>query len=248
MLFAPALYRNGPVTSEFRSGQVEDTHERDLPITEDQTAGNTTLSADKLISGFVVTSGAAVARTLTLPSADQIVAALRGSFGVDSPPSNSPFDSAHNAAPEKEFPSNLGVIHPGASFRFAIRNDHTGTGALTIAAGTGVTVTGGSPVAITTWREWLLKVKNSTPTVVGSVSTTNASKVLSNVSAELLNKVTVGMLATGTGIGAAPNRVMAVNRDARTITLDVNSTATADNIAVTFTPEVVFTSLRGGAA
>lgn len=246
MLFAPALYRNGPVTSEFRSGQVEDTHERDLPVAEDQTAGHTTLDANKLLSGFVETSGSAAARNLTTPSADQICAALRGGFGQDVPPVNSPFDSAHNSAPEKEFPSNLGVIHPGASFRFVLRNENTTAGAVTILAGTGVTLSVGAAVAIAAWVEYLVKVKNSTPTVTGSVSTTNASAVLSNVSAELLNKVTPGMLATGTGLGAAPNRVAAVNRDARTITLSVVSTATADNIAVTFTPEVAITRLRGG--
>lgn len=245
MLMAPPLFRHGPVTSEFRTGQVEDTHERDLPIAEDQTAGGTTLSVDDVLSGFVAASGNAGAVATTLPTADQICSALRASFGQDSPPNNSPYDVAHNVAPEKEFPQNLGIIPPGASFRFVLRNSN-GAGNNTLTAAAGITLSGTMTLATVTWREFLVRIKNSTPTTLGNVSTTNTTKVLSNVPVETLNKVTPGMLATGTGLGAAPNRIMGINRDAKTITLDVASTATADNIAVTFTPEVSFTNLRSG--
>lgn len=244
MLMSRGLFRNGPVTSEFLPGQVEDTHEQDLPVAEDQTAGGTTLSVSDVLSGFVAAAGNAGAIATTLPTADQLCAALRGSFGLDTPPVNSPFDTAHNTAPEKEFPSNLGIIPPGASFRFVLRNANGGVNTLTGAAGN--TLVGTATVAAASWREWLVRIKCSTPTQVAAVSTTNASKVLSNVSSDVINKLTVGMLATGAGIGAAPNRIMAINRDAKTVTLDVNSTATADNVAVTFTPEVTYTSLRGG--
>lgn len=242
MHIAPPLFRNGPVTTEFKQGQIEDTHERDLPVTEDQTAGGTTLSNDDVLSGFVAASGNAGAVATTLPTADQLMSALRANFGVDSPPSNSPYGP--NVAPEKEYPSNLGLIPPGTSFRFVLRNGNGGVNTLTAASG--VTLSGTATVAAGVWREWLVKIKNSTPSTIGNVTTTNASKVLSNVPTETLNRVTAGMLATGTGIGAAPNRIMAVNRDAKTITLDVNSTATADNIPVTFTPEIQFTNLRSG--
>lgn len=243
MLLAPPLWRNGPVTTEFKTGQLEDTHERDLPVAEDQTAGGTTLSTDDVLSGFVAASGNAGAVATTLPTAEQLLSALRANFGVDSPPNNSPFGGP-NAAPEKEFPSNLGIISPGASFRFVLRNANGGNNTLT--GSTGVTIVGTAILATNTWKEYLVRIKNSTPATIGNVTTTNTSKVLSNVPSEVLNRVTPGMLATGTGLGAAPNRIMAVNRDARTITLDVASTATADNIAVTFTPEITFTYLRTG--
>jgi hypothetical protein len=242
MLFAPPLFRHGPVTAEFRQGQVEDTHERDLPIAEDQTAGGTTLSVDDVLSGFVKVSGNGGAVATTLPTADQICAALRASFGLDVPPANAPYGP--NVAPDKEFPSNLGIIPPGSSFRFVLQNTNVGTSTLTTSAGN--TLVGTATVLAASWREWLVRIKNSTPATLGQASTTNTSKVLSNVSIDTLNKVTPGMLATGTGLGAAPNRVMAVNRDAKTITLDVAATATADNIAVTFTPEISWTALRGG--
>lgn len=244
MLMAPPLFRNGPVTAEFRSGQVEDTHERDLPIAEDQTAGGTTLSVATFLSGFVAAAGNAGAVATTLPTADQICAALRGSFGIDTPPVNSPYDSAHNSAPDKEFPSNAGIINPGASFRFVLRNANAGNNTLTGAAG--VSIVGTAIAATNTWKEYLVRIKNASPTQVASVSTTNTTKVLSNVSPDIINKLTVGMLATGTGLGAAPNRIMAINRDNKTVTLDVASTATADNIAVTFTPEITVTYLRTG--
>lgn len=245
MLLSPPLFRHGILTDTFKQGQVEDTHEQDPQDNlEDQTAGGTTLSVKKVVSGFVKASGNAGAVATTLPTADQLVSALRAGFGLEVPPVNSPYDTAHNVAPDKEFPANMGIIPPGATFRFVLSNANAGNNTLTAAAG--ITITGNAVSAANTWKEYMVRIKNSTPTIVLSATTLNASKVLSNIDPGLINRLTTGMLATGVGLGAAPNRIMAINRDLKTVTLDVVATASADNIAVTFTPEVTFTYLRTG--
>ena len=53
------------------------------------------------------------------------------------------------------------------------------------------------------------------------------------------------MSVYGAGIAAA-TKVAAVNRDTGTITLDTATTATANNVGVTFTPTVTVRGLRSG--
>lgn len=244
-MLAKPLWKNGPVTLEFQVGDVEDTHDQD-EIAEDQTAGGTTLTGAKVAALIVRATGNAGAVATTLPTAAQIVDALRGAFGIDVPPSNSPYDSAHNVAPEKEFPSNMGIFPPRASFRFTLVNGNGGTNTLTAQAASGVTISGTATVVTNVWREWIVRILASAPTVIVQASTTNTSPVLTNVALDQLAKIQTGMTVTGTGIGAGAV-VRAVNRDARTVTLSVNSSATADNVAVTFQPTVTFTNFRAGA-
>jgi hypothetical protein len=133
----------------------------------------------------------------------------------------------------------------GDSFEFRVTS--TTANANTVAAGTGVTLAGTTAVAASTSRDFLMTLLSEPKrTVTVSGSTTNASAVLSNISQANLANIGVGMLVTGTGIAAAPCKVLAVNLTAGTVTLDGNSTATADNIGITFTPNF---ELRGiGAA
>ena len=243
-MLAKPLWKNGPVTLEFQVGDVEDTHDQD-EIAENQTGGGTTLTGAKVAALNVRASGNAGAVATTLPTAAQIVDALRGAFGIDVPPANSPFDVAHNVAPDKEFPSNLGIFPPRASFRFTLINANGGTNTLTAQASSGVTISGTATVATNVWREWIVRILASAPTVIVQATTTNANPVLTNVALSELAKIQIGMTVTGTNIGAGAV-VVAVNRDARTVTLSVNSTGTADNVAVTFQPTVTFTNLRAG--
>lgn len=115
----------------------------------------------------------------------------------------------------------------------------------TVVAGAGITLAGTTAVAASSAREYLVTLLSEpkrTRVCVGS--TTNASAVITNLSDADLANIGVGMLATGTGIGAAPNAVLAVNLTARTVTLAVVSTATADNIAITFTPNFELRGIR----
>jgi hypothetical protein len=114
----------------------------------------------------------------------------------------------------------------------------------TIAAGTGMTLAGTSGVAASSTREYLITLLSEpkrTRVCVGT--TTNANAVLSNIPAADIKELGVGMLVTGTGVGASA-KVTAVNLSAGTVTVDVNSTATADNIALTFTPNFEMRGIR----
>src|SRR5690242_15285696 len=106
MLVKP-LFQIGAVELPMNVGDILDTCDPDA-ITENQAGGGTTLTGAKVAAEVVNASGNAGAVATTLPTADQILAAIRGSFGVDVPPTNSPYDNAHNQAPDKEFPSNNG--------------------------------------------------------------------------------------------------------------------------------------------
>lgn len=209
----------------------------------DQTAGGTTLTGVAVAGRFVRASGNIGAVNTTLPTAEQILAALRGSMGRDVPPANSPYGP--NVAPEKEFPSDMGIISPRSTFNFTLINGNAGINTLVAQANSGVSISGTATVAANVWRQWLVRILASAPTAIVPVTTTNASPTLSNVDKSLLNKLQVGMSAYGVGIGASA-KIAAINRDLGTVTLDVNSTATADNIAVTFTPTVTFTNRVAG--
>ena len=133
----------------------------------------------------------------------------------------------------------------GDSFGFLIQQ--AAAQAITLTAGTGMTALGTINVLASNTREYLLTLTSDNKrTRVVSATTTNANKTLSNISATDLANIGVGMAVTGTGIGASA-KVVAVNYSAGTVLVDVDSTATADNIAVTFTPQMTLHGLRTGA-
>lgn len=227
-------------------GDVQHTGDLGGAVVEDQTAAGTTISAETFVKSLVPAlevSGNAGAVATTLPTAEQILNALRGNWGVISPPNNSPYDAAHNNAPAMEWPANLGIFPPGVAFRWIVRNLNGGTN--TITAGTGTAITGTATIATNKWREFVVKILSSAPSVVLGVATTNASKVLTTTDLITLRKIQVGQLFTGTGAGASA-KVVSVNYDTGVINVDVNSTATAALIAGTFGPNIALFNLRAG--
>jgi len=233
----------GSLKVPLNEGDFTDTADQD-EIVEDQTAGGTTLLGVEVAARNVRASGNAGAVATTLPSAQQILEALRGGMGTDVPPANSPYGP--NIAPEKEFPSNMGIIPQRASFRFTLINANAGTNTLTAPATAGILISGTATALTNTWREWIVRILSSAPLAVIPVTTTNTTLTLTNIPAESISKIQPGMSVYGTGIGALAI-VTAVNRDTRVVTVSVASTATADNVAVTFTPTVQFKNLRAGA-
>jgi len=120
--------------------------------------------------------------------------------------------------------------------------------AMTFVAGTGIVAgTGVLNVAASISRLYSMTVLANKRTVVGVVTTTNTTLVLTNVPKSVIQQIMPGMGVTGTGIGAAAI-VLGVSEDAQTVTVSVASTATADNIAVTFFPRVRLDSLGSLAA
>lgn len=115
----------------------------------------------------------------------------------------------------------------------------------TITTNTGVTLSGTTAIAASSFRDFLIKLTNTTPTSIAVGSTTNANAVLTNLSQDELALVTPGMLVTGTGIAAATT-VLGVNVTAGTITMSANATATGAMIALTFSPTVAIAGIGGG--
>lgn len=133
--------------------------------------------------------------------------------------------------------SPLGV-QMGAAYRFCIVNTNTGT--LTIVAGTGVTLAGSTTIATVNTREYLVTILNGTPQQVFAATTTNASAVVTGMTAAQTSLITPGMLVTGTGIPALAT-VLSVQPGVG-FTLSANATATGSLVALTFNPRI---ELRG---
>jgi hypothetical protein len=207
-------------------------------------AAGVNITAQQLVAQDIERSGA-VAVADTLPTADAIVKALIGSINKISPPDNMLYGTTPTQSVELAWPANLNPLMPGSSFRRIIRSANTGILTISVAASSGVTLLGVTTIPITSWREYLIKILNSSPTVALSATTTNTTLVLTNVDKTAILNITTGMSVFGVGIGAAAV-VTAVNRDLGTVSVSVASTATADNIVVTFTPTVTVRGLRSG--
>lgn len=240
MLFQP-LYDVGGIKQPVAAGDILNTREQTVAI--DGAADATLVGRDITRGEMIISGGAAIA--LTLPSAEDIIKQLVGSIGLGV--ANASFQSALNTQFVGEF-GNLAqnMLPPQSSFRRVMINNNSNTVTLAAPATSGISISGTATIPTVNWREFIIRILATGPTqLIPGITTTNASKVLSNVDAALMKTIRVGMSIYGTGIGASA-KVTAVNVDARTITTDVNSSATADNIAVTFTPTVIVQTLRGG--
>lgn len=207
-------------------------------------AASAPLVAKDVIQGDVNLSGGA-AVTMTFPSADALVKALIGSINKLSPPDNNLYGTLPNQSVQLQWPGNVSPLDPGSSFRRIFQNNNSGTITFAAPSTAGVSISGTATIATVLWIEFLVRILNASPLVIIPVTTTNTTLTLTNVDQNLIANVTPGMSVFGTGIGAAAV-VTAVNYDTKTISVSVASTATADNIAVTFTPTVVWQRLRSG--
>lgn len=183
---------------------------------------NTLWVASQLLGGMVFRSGLTAGRTDTFPTADAVIAAL------DNP-------------------------QVGDSFGLAIRVNEAFALTLTLGAGMvagGATFGSVANVAASSTRYLRFTLLSTKRTTIKIGTTTNANADVTKIPVSDLKDIMPGMLATGVGIGAAPNVVLGVaeyldatdlNRYGKA-TLAVVATATADNIAVTFTPQIVVDS------
>lgn len=189
-----------------------------IGIATNATAGAATLTPQQIMRGALNRTGPGAGFTDTWPTADEIIAAM------DNP-------------------------QVGDSWLFVYRN--AVAFAMTFAAGTGiVSGIGTLGCAASSTKTYLHTVLSHKRTTVKIATTTNADATLTKIPVSDLKDVMPGMGASGAGIGAAAI-VLGIKEvtDATTgavtgeIELSVNSTATADNIAVTFFPRVQLDAL-----
>lgn len=183
-------------------------------------AAGVTVTGANLLTGIVDRTGA-VAVTDTFDSASNIITALlaniyRGS-GANTPRG----------------------LQNGTTFRLTYINRNSGT--LTFAAGTGVTLTNMGTLAASSVRTAIVTLLNSTEPSVAVGTVTNASAVVTAMSAKDTSRVTAGMLVTGTNIPASTT-VLSVQPGVG-VTLSANATGTLSLNALTFSPVLSVTGI-----
>lgn len=132
----------------------------------------------------------------------------------------------------------------GMSFLFIFLNDVAQ--AHTFAAGVGVTNTGTVSTAASLKRVYNVSVVNDTPQQIFLASQTNASAVITGLTAAQTALLSVGMAASGTSI-AASSFINSIQPGVG-VTLSVATTATLVNNAITFSPVINFEGLFAGTA
>lgn len=133
--------------------------------------------------------------------------------------------------------------NPGSTHRLRILN--TVAFVNTITTNTGVTLSGTTAIAASSWKDFLVTLTNTTATSIAVGNTTNASAVLTGISQASLGLITPGMTVSGVGITGGTT-VLGVNLTAGTVTLSANATATAALVALTFSPTVNIAAIGGG--
>lgn len=143
------------------------------------------------------------------------------------------------------------IVQQGFSFALKFRNAGTGQ-TITITTNTGVTLSGTVAVATNTTRDMIITLDSTMLPQVLQGATANTTTVLqfptggaAGSTVADLSKVQIGSLVTGTGIGASA-KVIGVNAAKGTVEVSVASTATASNVAITFSPAYSVFAHSGG--
>lgn len=209
MLGRPALFFNG--SEQKASAGYRPMNLRRVYL--EATAASMVLTAAHLASGLVVRSGQAGAIGDTLPSVDSLIAAFPDLTRGDT------FDCI--------------IVSSTANLN-------------TLVAGAGMTLAGTTTVPASQMRQFLFTLTSEPKrTTVAPGSTTNGSAIITNLLVgpvsqtgnARLSDLGVGMGVSGAGI-AGGTTVVAVNLSNGTLTLSANATATADNVALTFAPQM----------
>jgi hypothetical protein len=206
--------------------------------------GEAVLSAERVVTLDTVDAGTLTARLLlsgilnramtstgaysdTTASASEIIAAMLGNYFVGSAIGNGG-------------PGSAGGVDTGTTFRLEYINNGTGNTA-TILAGTGVTLTGTMTIANNTVRTLLGTVLNGTPQQVFAANTTNSSAVVTGLTQDQTNRLSIGMLVSGTGIQAG-STIIGITPGSG-FTLSLTATATNSAVSLTMSPRVELRNL-----
>lgn len=190
-----------------------------------------TWTGAQIATGIIRRSGSTGAYTDTTDTAANIITALKGS-------------------------GSIADVVKGSSFRLLVQN--TVAVALTLAAGTGVTLgTGVTTIAASLVREYLLTILNADGPYTVPCVLAATDKVITFIlpqgysaypignNAGALN-ITPGMIVSGTGITAG-TKVLGVTQGQGGIigvTTDTNNASTQTNTALTFGPNILIDGLR----
>jgi hypothetical protein len=223
MSLASPIVMDGNLARPMGQGDVINAQEVVATLT---TAGAGAVTAQMLITGLLSRTGPGGAVADTFPTASSLINALLPNAGFVGGGATTPAG-----------------VQAGATFR--VRYINNVAFALTLTApDTSVVVT--SPtVNASSVKDLLITIVNGTPlTIIGNCSTTNASAVVTGMTAAQTSQITAGMLVTGTGIPASAT-VLSVQPGVG-FTLSANATATNNPVALTFSPRYTVLGLGQG--
>lgn len=193
------------------------------------TVGAGAITAAMLVAGNLRRTGPTGAYTDTLPTAEQICAALRGF-------------------------SSLGEFIPGMGFVFRHINTVAYAATIAVPASSGISLSTSVFSTVTAnaasqWRDYFIELGSApVPAKQFSARTINGSKRIIFDAAVPAGSIVNGMSVYGTGVGASA-KVSNVIYDASGIAevlVDVNSTADGSSINISFTPTIIVHSVGAG--
>jgi hypothetical protein len=193
------------------------------------TVGNGTLTANQLCANLLKRSGPTAAFTDTTDSAQNIINALIGNAFIGT--------GSYVAGTG----GNAGV-QGGTTWR--LRYINTVAFAMTLAAGTGVTIVANGNVNASSVKDYLITVTNGSAQQLFSANTTNGNNQITSLTQAQTNQLTIGMAVTGAGIPA--NTVVTGISPGSGVTINNNATATSTNVAVTFSPTLTIEGIGQG--
>lgn len=178
-----------------------------------------TVTGQQLLAGLIARNPAAPA-TDTIDTAANIVAAISAGLGLTG-------------------------IQPGTTFRCLWQVTTANALTVTATANTGVTVTLPT-VNASSAKTFLVTIVNGTPAQVITGNTTNASAVITSMSAAETALLSVGMVVTNAVNGLQGAKILSVQPGIG-VTLDTNANATSTSeVAINFSPVVTLQGLGQG--
>ena len=222
MIFKPVIY-DGSLQRQMYPGDVLGGAEIiNATLT---TAGSGTITAAQLTSGILSRTGPSGGFTDTTDTATNIIAALIANYSYQQTPVTG--ISSGNA------------VQAGLSFR--LRYVNTVAFAMTLAAGTGVTIASGN-VNASSVKDYLVQVTNGTPAQTFAVTQTNGSAIITGMTPFQTSLLSVGQLVTGSGLSG---NIISIQPGVG-VTLSANASSTLTLNAATFSPTVTMTGIGQG--
>ena len=147
-------------------------------------------------------------------------------------------DSAANIITSLLQGTGLSSIQAGTTFKCKWIVSTAQTTTVQATANTGVTVTNGA-IAASGVKDFLVTIVNGTPAQTYTCNTTNASAVVTGLSAEQTSRLSVGMIVTNAVNGLQGQTIISIQPGVGvTLSGNANATSSAPGVAIAFSPVV----------
>ena len=139
-----------------------------------------------------------------------------------------------------------GPLTPGQTFRFITITTTAQTVTYSATANTGVTVNRGA-IAASSGKEFLITIVTGTPAQTYTAMTTNASAVITGMTAAQTATLSPGMIVTNAVNGLQGTTILSVQPGVGvTMSGNANATSVAPGVAINFSPQIQMDGLFQG--